>query len=98
MQNMMVKKYLDERGLKILAALDQVSGKLHSTPGKVAIAWLMARPSVTAPIASATNVEQLKDLVDLGAMAGHLIRTELGLTLATGFGRVSNHESGSEAC
>ena len=60
----MVKKYLDERGLRILAALDQVSAKLHSTPGKVALAWLIARPSITAPIASATSVEQLKDLVD----------------------------------
>lgn len=63
-RGMMVKKYLDERGLKILAALDGVSAKLHSTPGKVAIAWLMERPSITAPIASATTVEQLKDLVD----------------------------------
>jgi aryl-alcohol dehydrogenase-like predicted oxidoreductase len=60
----MVKKYLDPRGLRILAALDQISAKLHSTPGKVAIAWLIARPSITAPIASATSVEQLKDLVD----------------------------------
>jgi aryl-alcohol dehydrogenase-like predicted oxidoreductase len=60
----MVKKYLDERGFRILAALDQVAEKLHSTPGKVAIAWLIARPSITAPIASATSVEQLDDLVD----------------------------------
>lgn len=60
----MVKKYLDERGFRILAALDQVATKLHSTPGKVAIAWLIARPSITAPIASATSVEQLHDLVD----------------------------------
>jgi aryl-alcohol dehydrogenase-like predicted oxidoreductase len=60
----MVKKYLDERGFRILAALDEVGAKLNSTPGKVAIAWLIARPSVTAPIASATSVEQLKELVD----------------------------------
>jgi aryl-alcohol dehydrogenase-like predicted oxidoreductase len=60
----MVKKYLDERGFRILSALDAVAQKLHSTPGKVAIAWLIARPSITAPIASATSVEQLKDLVD----------------------------------
>jgi aryl-alcohol dehydrogenase-like predicted oxidoreductase len=59
----MVKKYLDERGFRILAALDEVAAKLNSTPGKVAIAWLIARPSITAPIASATSVEQLKDLV-----------------------------------
>jgi len=59
-----VKKYLDERGLRILAALDQVARKLHSTPGKVSLAWLLARPSITAPIASATSVEQLRDLID----------------------------------
>jgi aryl-alcohol dehydrogenase-like predicted oxidoreductase len=60
----MVKKYLDERGFRILAALDKVAAQLHATPGKVAIAWLIARPSITAPIASATSVEQLTDLVD----------------------------------
>jgi aryl-alcohol dehydrogenase-like predicted oxidoreductase len=60
----MVKKYLDERGLRILGALDEVAKKLHSKPGEVAIAWLIARPSITAPIASATSVGQLKELVD----------------------------------
>ncbi len=60
----MVKKYLDQRGFGILAALDKIAAQLHSTPGKVAIAWLIARPGITAPIASATSVEQLKDLVD----------------------------------
>jgi aryl-alcohol dehydrogenase-like predicted oxidoreductase len=60
----MVKKYLNERGFRILAALDEVATNLDSTPGKVAIAWLIARPSVTAPIASATSVEQLKELVE----------------------------------
>lgn len=59
-----VKKYLNERGFRILAALDDVAGAYHSTPGKVALAWLMARPSITAPIASATTVEQVRDLVD----------------------------------
>jgi aryl-alcohol dehydrogenase-like predicted oxidoreductase len=58
-----VKKYLDERGLRILAALDEVAARLASTPASVALAWLMARPSITAPIASATNLEQLKDLI-----------------------------------
>src|SRR3984957_8240146 len=60
----MVKKYLEERGFRILAGLAQVAANLHATPGKVAIAWLIATPSITAPIASATSVEQLKDLVD----------------------------------
>jgi len=59
-----VKKYLNPRGFHILAALDEVAKSHHSTPGKVALAWLIARPSVTAPIASATSLEQLHDLVD----------------------------------
>ena len=58
------KGYLNDRGFRILAALDAVAARLKSTPGKVAIAWLLTRPSVTAPIASATNVEQLQDLLD----------------------------------
>ena len=58
-----VKKYLNERGLKILAALDEVAGRLKATPAQVALAWLIARPSVTAPIASATSLEQLNELV-----------------------------------
>jgi aryl-alcohol dehydrogenase-like predicted oxidoreductase len=56
-------KYLNERGLKILDALDDVS-KAHSvSPAQVALAWLMARPSVTAPIASATSLAQLDELM-----------------------------------
>jgi len=57
-----VTKYLNERGSKILAALDHVASKLHANPAQVALAWVMARPSITAPIASATNLDQLKDL------------------------------------
>jgi aryl-alcohol dehydrogenase-like predicted oxidoreductase len=60
----MVKKYLNERGFRIVSALDQVAKQYHSTPAKVSLAWLIARPSVTAPIASATNLEQLKDLIE----------------------------------
>lgn len=48
-------KYLDARGLRILAALDEVSGRYGAKPAEVALAWLMARPGVTAPIASATT-------------------------------------------
>ncbi len=59
-----VKKYLDQRGLRVLAALDEVSARYHTTPASVAIAWLIARPSVTAPIASATSLEQLNALLD----------------------------------
>lgn len=58
-----VAAYLNERGFKILAALDKVAALYHTTPASVAIAWLIARPSVTAPIASATTTAQLQDLV-----------------------------------
>lgn len=58
-----VTKYLNERGFKIIDALDQVAAKHHATPAQVALAWVLARPSITAPIASATNLDQLKDLV-----------------------------------
>lgn len=57
-----VKKYLNDRGFHILHALDQAAEKHKATPAQVALAWLMARPSVTAPIASATGVEQLNEL------------------------------------
>jgi aryl-alcohol dehydrogenase-like predicted oxidoreductase len=56
-------KYLDGRGPKVLAVLDQVAGETRSTPAQVALAWLIARPSITAPIASASKPEQLTDLV-----------------------------------
>jgi aryl-alcohol dehydrogenase-like predicted oxidoreductase len=55
--------YLNDRGKRILAALDEVSAEKKATPTQVALAWLMARPSITAPIASATSVEQLSDLI-----------------------------------
>lgn len=59
-----VKKYLNERGLRVLDALDEVAGRYGSTPARVALAWLASRPTVTAPIASATSVEQLADLIE----------------------------------
>lgn len=55
-------KYLNPRGLKILAALDQVAKGINATPARVAIAWQIARPSITAPIASATSLAQLAEL------------------------------------
>jgi aryl-alcohol dehydrogenase-like predicted oxidoreductase len=58
-----MKKMLNDRGLRILKALDEVSARLKSNPTQVALAWLMARPSITAPIASATSVAQLEDLI-----------------------------------
>jgi len=58
-----VEKYLNARGLKILAALDEVAERRRSSQASVALAWQIARPSIMAPIASATSVEQLSELV-----------------------------------
>ena len=55
--------YLNERGKRILSALDEVAARKDSSPAQIALAWLMARPGLTAPIASATSVEQLQDIV-----------------------------------
>ncbi|BAV07820.1 Predicted oxidoreductase [Filimonas lacunae] len=57
-----MNKYLNPRGLEILDALDTVAAQHQTTPATVALAWLMARPSVTAPIASATSLTQLDSL------------------------------------
>ncbi|MDB6124660.1 MAG: putative oxidoreductase, aryl-alcohol dehydrogenase like protein [Pedosphaera sp.] len=56
------QSYLNERGLRILKALDETAQKFHATPAQIALAWLIARPSITAPIASATSLEQLNEL------------------------------------
>jgi aryl-alcohol dehydrogenase-like predicted oxidoreductase len=58
-----IKIYLNDRGFKILEALEQAAKQYNSTPAGVSLAWLIARPSITAPIASATSVEQLNDLI-----------------------------------
>jgi len=58
-----IKKYLNDRGHRILAALDSVAKETAATPARVALAWLIARPSITAPIASATSLPQLEELV-----------------------------------
>jgi len=58
-----VKKYLNAKGLGVLAALDAQAARLNATPAQLAIAWLIARPEITAPIASATSLAQLDDLV-----------------------------------
>jgi aryl-alcohol dehydrogenase-like predicted oxidoreductase len=56
-------KYLNEKGLRILSALDEISAKHNCEPASVALAWLLSRPSVTAPIASATSIPQLQSLL-----------------------------------
>jgi aryl-alcohol dehydrogenase-like predicted oxidoreductase len=58
-----VKKYLNERGFKILKALDEAAAQYNVSQSAIALAWLIARPSVTAPIVSATNLDQLKEFV-----------------------------------
>ena len=58
-----VKNYLNPRGFRILQALDEVAKQYDSTPARVSLAWLIARPSITAPIASATSLEQLDHLI-----------------------------------
>lgn len=63
-----MKKYMNERGFRILAALDKVAAGHHSNPAAVSLAWLMARPSVTAPIASATSTDQLEALTTATAL------------------------------
>ena len=58
-----VEKYLNDYGFGVIAALDDVAKRYNAKPVQIALAWLIARPSVTAPIASATNVEQLAELL-----------------------------------
>ena len=58
-----VEKYLNDYGFGVVAALDEVAKGYNAKPVQIALAWLMARPSVTAPIASATNLDQLAELL-----------------------------------
>src|ERR1700710_2839124 len=58
-----VAKYLNDKGFGVLKALDAVAARYNAKPGQVALAWLIARPSVTAPIVSATNPEQLAEMI-----------------------------------
>lgn len=64
-----VARYLDDKGLRILAALDKVSAETGATPAEIALAWLMAKPAVTAPIASATSLSQLESLMKAASLA-----------------------------
>jgi len=63
-----VEKYLDGRGMRILGALDEVASDLGAKPAEIALAWIMARKGVTAPIASATSLEQLASLTRSAAL------------------------------
>jgi aryl-alcohol dehydrogenase-like predicted oxidoreductase len=57
-----IRKYLNDRGHRILKVLDELSKEYNTTPAAIALAWVIARPSITAPIASATSVEQLNEI------------------------------------
>ena len=59
-----IGKYLNEWGFSVVRALDEVAREHQSTPARVALAWLMAQPGVTAPIASATSDQHLTDLIE----------------------------------
>jgi aryl-alcohol dehydrogenase-like predicted oxidoreductase len=72
-----MQKFMNPRGFAILAALESVANSLGATMAQVALAWLMHRPSVTAPIASATSLAQLAEL-----MASTRLRLD-ATTLAT---------------
>jgi aryl-alcohol dehydrogenase-like predicted oxidoreductase len=70
-----VQKFLNAQGLKVLATLDDIAAAHKATTAQVALAWLMARPGITAPIASATSVDQLQELI--GAVSLTLSSNEI---------------------
>ena len=59
-----VEKYINERGFRIVEALKKVAQQLNLTPAQVSLAWLISQPTITAPIASATNLDQLNELIE----------------------------------
>jgi aryl-alcohol dehydrogenase-like predicted oxidoreductase len=58
-----VAKYMNDAGFRVLAALDEVAKRYHAKPTQIALAWMIGRPGVTAPIASATNLDQLREIM-----------------------------------
>src|SRR5262249_11716159 len=65
---MVVQKYLNARGQRLVRALDEAAERCNATPAQVAIAWVMAQPGITSPIASATSLPQLRELVQAAAL------------------------------
>lgn len=80
-----VEKYLNQKGFKILKALDDTAAKHSSVPGTIALAWVMHQSSITAPIVSATNLGQLSEL--LNAVRIQLDPEDLALLDAASFNR-----------
>lgn len=79
-----IKKYLDERGLRILAAMDEVAEEQNVQLSQIAIAWLLHKPSVTSAIASATTTKQLSELaraVNLNLTDGQMRKLDSASTL-----------------
>lgn len=77
-----VRKYMDGKGPGVLAVMDRIAADHHVSNAAVALAWVMAKPGVTAPIASATTVAQLKSL--LPSLTLHLSVEEMGRLDAAG--------------
>jgi aryl-alcohol dehydrogenase-like predicted oxidoreductase len=64
-----VAKYLNDSGFRVVRALDSVAQRYNAKPAQIALAWLLTRPSITAPIVSATNLDQLREIVQAPALA-----------------------------
>lgn len=58
-----IEKYLNEKGIKVLDALDKISEKHNTTQAAISLAWLMARPTITSPIVSATSLKQMESII-----------------------------------
>lgn len=65
----LLRPYFDARGERILAALHELSARLGASPAQISLAWLLQRPGVTAPIASATSVDQLDEILDAATLS-----------------------------
>ena len=75
-----IAKYLNPRGMRILDTLEEVAGQHNAKPAEVALAWLMSREGVTAPIASATSVAQVESFARAAGLtlnAAQLARLEI---------------------
>lgn len=75
-----IAKYLNPRGMRIIDTLEEVAGQHHAKPAEVALAWLMSREGVTAPIASATSVAQVESFARAAGLtlnAAQLARLEI---------------------
>jgi aryl-alcohol dehydrogenase-like predicted oxidoreductase len=65
---MVKQRYVNDRGLRILTALEEVAEEQNATPAEVALAWLIAQPGIVAPIIGVRSVAQLNDLVNVGRL------------------------------